>query len=349
MQPPPILDLRGVTRRWRAGVLGAATEVTAVADCSVILHAGELLAVTGAAGAGKSTLLLLAAGRVLPSAGSVRWMGSADPIAARPQLIGARPWEYHFLTVRQALAFHADVLALHDDALPAPTRFIPLMRRVGLRGMSRVRLGALSPIDKLRVVTAQALLSQPKLLCLDEPFAFCGPAERAEGVQLLRRLADGGMAIAVAGRDADACGGQGTADQVLRLVGGRIADGDSARRSVLELAVPRPDDALARLLPRLPSMARRGRRLRVPLRDTSPEAVLAICRDVGVPVRASRVAEEAMPRATRGIGLSQPKRDARMPLPSAGATPKRDPRMPLPDDGATPERAPPLPPPDALR
>jgi len=303
MHPLPILDLRSVTRRWRAGVLGAAAELTAVADCSVTLQAGELLAVTGAAGAGKSTLLLLAAGRVVPSAGSVRWIGSADPIVARPQLVGARPWEYHFLTVRQALAFHADMLALHDGALPAPTRFIPLMRRVGLRGMSRVRLGALSPIDQLRVVIAQALLARPKLLCLDEPFSFCGPAERAGGVQLLRRLADDGMAIAIAGRDADACGGQGTADIVLRLVGGRIADGEDTRRSVLELAVPSPEDALSRLLPRLPSLARRGRRLRVPLRDTSPEAVLALCRDVGVPVRASRVAEERAPRPARGTPL----------------------------------------------
>jgi len=69
------------------------------------------------------------------------------------------------------------------------------------------------------------------------------------------------------------------------------------RQSVLELAVPAPDDAISRLLPRLPSLSRRGRRLRVPLGGTSPEAVLALCRDAGVAVRGSRVAEEALPRS----------------------------------------------------
>ena len=71
----------------------------------------------------------------------------------------------------------------------------------------------------------------------------------------------------------------------------------AGRRNVLELAVPSPDDAMRRLLPQLPSVARRGRRLRVPLgAGTSPESVLALCRDVGVAVRASRVAEEPVPR-----------------------------------------------------
>lgn len=297
MRATALLEFRAVTRRWRAGILGAAHEVTALADCSFTMREGEIVAVTGNAGAGKSTLLLVAAGRVAPSAGEVRWCGMHEPSVARPQLIGARPWEYQFLTVRQALAFHADVLALRDAALPAPTRYIPLMRRVGLRGLSRVRLGALGALDKLRVVIAQALLAQPRLICLEEPFAYCGPAERAEGVALLRRLADDGLGLAVAGRDAETCGGQGTADRVVRLVEGRVDGQRAPRRSVLELAVPSPDDAVARLLPRLPSIARRGRRLRVPLGGTSPEAVLALCRDAGVLVRASRVAEEPLPRA----------------------------------------------------
>lgn len=295
MPSPPLLEFRDVTRRWRAGILGAAHEVTALEGCSLSLRTGEILAVTGPAGSGKSTLLLLAAGRVAPSAGEIRWLGANLAAEARPQLIGARPWEYHFLTVRQALSFHADVLALRDATLPAPTRYIPLMRRVGLRGMSRVRLGALGSLDKLRVVVAQALLAHPRLICLEEPFGHCSGAERAEGMRLLRRLADEGLALVVAGRDGDACGGQGTADRVVHLVEGRVQGTRGPRRRILELAVPSPDDALARLLPRLPSLARRGRRLRVPLRGTSPEAVLALCRDAGVQVRASRVAEEALP------------------------------------------------------
>ncbi|MBX3133749.1 MAG: ATP-binding cassette domain-containing protein [Gemmatimonadaceae bacterium] len=297
MRPTPLLEFRHVTRRWRAGVLGTTTDVLALSQVSLRLHAGQLMAVTGAGGAGKSTLLMLAAGVARPTGGTVRWQGELDHRPLRPQIVRARPWEYHFLTVRQALAFHADVLALGEDPIPAPTRFLPLMHRVGLVGMSRVRLGSLGALDQLRVVVAQALLARPQLICCDEPFAFLGPADRAVGIALLQSIAAGGVAVIIAGRDGEACGGQGTADKVLRLVQGRADGLARPRRNVLELLVPSPDDAMWRLLPRLPSVARRGRRLRVPLvPGTSPESVLALCRDAGVAVRASRVAEEALPR-----------------------------------------------------
>jgi energy-coupling factor transporter ATP-binding protein EcfA2 len=249
----------------------------------------------------------------------VRWNGLTDFAPLRPQHLKAKPWEYHFLTVRQALAFHADVLSLGEHPLPAPTRFLPLMHRVGLRGMSRVRLGALTPLDQLRVVLAQGLLAQPQLICLDEPFAYCSREQRREGIALLQGVAASGVAVMVAGRDGDACGGQGAADKVIRLVDGRVDGIARPRRNVLELAVVSPDDAMQRLLPRLPSVARRGRRLRVPLQQgTSAESVLALCRDAGVAVRASRVAEELLPREERGHQRSSDANDE--PLPPTDAS-----------------------------
>lgn len=288
----PLLEFRDVSRRWRAGILGGAAEAVALDGCSLSVAPGELVAVTGEAGAGKSTLLLLAAGQVPPTSGAVRWCGVHDASTVRPQLTGARPWEYGFLTVRQALAFHADQLALRDAALPRPTRFVPLMAEVGLRGMSKVRLGQLAAIDQLRVVLAQALLAEPRLICCDEPLGFLGPRERPDAVQLLRGVAARGIAILLATRDASGLAALGVADRTLHLRGGRLADADRPGRSVLELAVPRTDEAMARLAARLPSVTRRGRRLRVPLGGTTPEAVLAACKDAGVAVRASRVAEE---------------------------------------------------------
>jgi putative ABC transport system ATP-binding protein len=294
--PPevPILEFRDVSRRWRAGILGATHESLALENVSFRVAPGEIIAITGAPGAGKSTLLLLAAGQAAPTSGSIRWRGTTDPAAVRAQLIGARPWEYHFLTVRQALAFHADVLALKDDALAAPTRFVPLMARVGLRGRSRVRLGQLDALDRLRVVLAQALLARPSLICCEEPFAFCGPEERRQGVRLLRSIAADGIALLLATREASTLEAYGLADRGFPLERGRLGPTRRPMRTVLELAVPSPEDAMARLASRLPSLARRGRRLRVPLFGHSPEAILALCRDAGVQVRASRVAEEGI-------------------------------------------------------
>ncbi len=286
------LAFNAVTRRWRAGLLGATEAVTALDQVSFTIGAGEIVALTGGAGAGKSTLLLLATGMVAPTEGEVRWGGGHLVGAVRPQLIGARPWEYHFLTVREALAFHADILALREDVPPPPTRFVPLMGEVGLRGESRTRLGQLGALDAFRVVVAQALLAAPRLICCEEPFAFCGPAEKLEAIRLLQRLAGRGIAFLLATRDAAGIAALGLADRTLRLTRGQLDADDRASRSVLELSVPSPADAFARLSSRLPSLARRGRRLRVPLRGHSPESILALCRDAGVRVRASRVAEE---------------------------------------------------------
>lgn len=291
----PTLEFSRVTRRWRAGILGSTAESIALADCSFSVAPGEIVLVTGGGGAGKSTLLLLAAGQAQPSEGTVRWNGSPDPAEARPQLIGARPWEYNFLTVRQALAFHADQLALADAALPAPARFVPLMATVGLRGLSRVRLGQLAALDRLRVVVAQALLAAPRLLCCEEPFAFCGPEERLAAARLMRSVAGRGVTVLIATREAAMLQALGLGDRTLRLERGRLVHEARATRSVLELAVPSPDDAMTRLAKRLPSLARRGRRLRVPLAGQTPESILALCRDAGVRVRASRVAEEPSP------------------------------------------------------
>ena len=294
-QVPPVLSFAKVARRWRVGILGSALEETALIDCTFDLHAGEVVAVTGGAGAGKSTLLLLATGQVAPSEGAVRWSGGPAAASVRAQLIGARPWEYGFLTVRQALAFHADVLALQSANAPRRTRFAPLMAEVGLGGRARTRIGALGAIDRLRVVVAQALLSDPKLLCCEEPLAFCGPGERTEGARLLRALAARGIALLIATRDEAGVRALDLADRAIRLERGRMVPVQAPARSVLELSVASPDDAMIRLASRLPSLARRGRRLRVALGSDSAESVLALFRDAGVRVRASRVAEERVP------------------------------------------------------
>ncbi len=296
----PALEFSNVTRRWRSGILGTAAESIGIAGCSFSVAPGEIVIVTGGAGAGKSTLLLLAAGQAAPSDGIVRWNGANAPREARPQLIGARPWEYNLLTVRQALAFHADQLALVHTLRPAPARFVPLMASVGLRGLARVRLGQLAPIDRLRVVVAQALLAAPRLLCCEEPFAFCASEERQLAARLLRSVAGRGTAVLIATREAATIDALGLGDRALRLERGRIVNGARATHPVLELVVLAPDDAMTRLGHRLPSLARRGRRLRVPLSGRSPEAILALCRDAGVRVRGSRVSDEALPSAAAG-------------------------------------------------
>ena len=268
----PVVELLDVSRRWRPGRLGVTPEVDALRRVTLQLFPGELVVLTGAAGAGKSSLLMLATGEAAPTSGVVRWADREEPSAVRPQRIGPRPWEYSFLSVRQAIAFHADQLLVQDARLHPPTRFLPLLRRVGLQGRSRTRLGELSALDAFRVVVAQALLARPALLCCDEPFAYCGPTERAQALLLLRRVAGAGIAVLIATRDAEAIASLGGIDRTIRLRAGRIV----------------PEHAISRQHPLLPPPSLTG----VPRRRRVRRArTLAL--DAESPI--ARVAEERPP------------------------------------------------------
>lgn len=75
--PGLALDLRSVTRRYRAGVTGCSGEITALDRVSLTVAEGECVGVAGVAGSGKSTLLLCAAGILRPHEGSVRAVPAA--------------------------------------------------------------------------------------------------------------------------------------------------------------------------------------------------------------------------------------------------------------------------------
>ena len=256
------------------------------------MHAGALVLVEGPAGAGKSTLLLLAAGAVAPTAGRVTWAGRADPAAARPHRMRGRPWEYGALTVREALRHHAEEVARREPGWSPPSRFVPLLRRVGLRGAARERLGDLAPLDAFRVVVAQARLSRPGLLCVDDALATLSPVDALEAFALLRAVADEGVAILVAAREP----GRGLEGRFgvrrVRLEAGRIVPMVAGIERHLEVDLVAATPAQwHRLAAALPSMRAAGRRWRVPLEGRSPEQVLARCREAGVGVRGSQVVE----------------------------------------------------------
>src|SRR5687767_4277310 len=83
----PLLVLRGVTKTIRAGVPGCSAEVRVLAGVDLIVRRGERVALLGAAGSGKTTLLFLAAGLLIPDAGSV-WR------APRGELVAAQSGEW---------------------------------------------------------------------------------------------------------------------------------------------------------------------------------------------------------------------------------------------------------------
>jgi NitT/TauT family transport system ATP-binding protein len=143
--------------------------VEALRDVSLTIDAGDFVALLGPSGCGKSTLLRLIAGLDHPDAGSMVWDAGHQP---KPGEIGfvfqdatLLPWatatENVYLPlrlagVRRELAMQQVREALH---------------RVGLAGFEAARSRELSGGMRMRVSIARALVTRPRLLLMDEPFA----------------------------------------------------------------------------------------------------------------------------------------------------------------------------------
>lgn len=160
---PPLLAARGLVRAF------GALQVLRGVDLAV--RGGDMLAVAGPNGAGKTTLLRLLAGLMRPSAGEVRIRGDLltrdDPGPRRAiGLLSHQTFLYDDLTPAENLLFTARLYGLADPA--GATR--AALDEVGLSARAATPVRHLSRGLLQRAAIARALLHQPEVLLLDEPF-----------------------------------------------------------------------------------------------------------------------------------------------------------------------------------
>ena len=146
-----------------------ATGVVALRDLTFDIREGEFLSLLGPSGCGKSTALRILAGLAEASQGSVEWSGGRAPapgelgfVFQEPTLM---PWSNVAANVRLPLRFQK------VDRHEADQRVAEAIERVGLAGFERAYPRELSGGMKMRVSIARALVTRPRLLLMDEPFA----------------------------------------------------------------------------------------------------------------------------------------------------------------------------------
>jgi NitT/TauT family transport system ATP-binding protein len=154
----PLVGVRGVSKVFANGV-------QALANVSLDVEAGEFLSVLGPSGCGKSTLLRLIAGLIQPSGGTIdSSVGRAELgfVFQEPTLM---PWATALANV--ALPLKLQGVARGEREAQAAEA----LGNVGLKGFERTWPRELSGGMKMRVSIARALVTEPRLLLMDEPFA----------------------------------------------------------------------------------------------------------------------------------------------------------------------------------
>lgn len=157
-----LLALRGVGKVFSNGV-------TALSDVNLTIREGDFLSLLGPSGCGKSTALRLIAGLSTPTSGVLDWRGggSADRsnigfVFQEPTLL---PWANVFDNVWLPLRLKGISRA---KATPAITE---MLARVHLTGFEDAVPRELSGGMKMRVSIARAMVTKPRVLLMDEPFA----------------------------------------------------------------------------------------------------------------------------------------------------------------------------------
>ena len=198
-----VIEARGVGRQF-AGV-------SALQAVDLRVTSGEAVAVFGPNGAGKTTLLRVLATLLRPSAGTVRLFGEtlADGGARARGRIGFlshQSFLYPDLTAMENLDFYARLFRVPGRA----PRVSALLDRVGLTGWAHRPVRTLSRGLEQRCALARALLHEPELLLLDEPFSGLDVGAAAALADILRQAHAAGTTVLMTTHDiargVEACG-----------------------------------------------------------------------------------------------------------------------------------------------
>jgi NitT/TauT family transport system ATP-binding protein len=164
---PPVIDIRQVCIAFARP---SGEPLPVLADVDVTLSEGEILGLLGRSGSGKSTLLRIAGGLIKPTSGAVLYrgrplFGPAEGIAVVFQTFALYPW----LTVLENVELGLDALHLSLDE--ATRRAMSAIDLIGLDGFQSAYPRELSGGMRQRVGFARAIVSDPVLLLMDEPFS----------------------------------------------------------------------------------------------------------------------------------------------------------------------------------
>ncbi|MCH8045519.1 MAG: LPS export ABC transporter ATP-binding protein [Planctomycetes bacterium] len=197
----PILEIQGLVKTFTQ--LRPYRRVRAVQGIDFSVEEGEIVGLLGPNGAGKTTCFLMACGFIEPDEGKV-FLSGVDvtdwPMyrRAREGGMGYLPQEHSFfrkLSVEDNLLAVMELLGI--DRPTRKKRCDKLLRQFNIERLRKSRALSLSGGEKRRLEIARCLVSEPRIILLDEPFANVDPIT-IHGIQdIIRNLSDEGISILI--------------------------------------------------------------------------------------------------------------------------------------------------------
>jgi ABC-2 type transport system ATP-binding protein len=225
-----MLELRDVTKSYG--------EIVAAAGVSFRLHPGEMLGFVGSNGAGKTTCMRIVLGLLEADRGEVKWKGRTVDGETRRRF-GYMPEErglYPKMRVANQVAYFGRLHGLgKEEASAAAGR---LLGRLGVEQRSHDRVEALSLGNQQKVQMATAMVHDPEVMILDEPFSGLDPLGVDVLTEVLRERVGAGVPVMFSSHQLDLV--ERICDSVVILHNGRVVAGGP----VNELRAERSDRTL---------------------------------------------------------------------------------------------------------
>ncbi len=226
-----MLELRHVTKLFSG--------FRAVQDVSFVARAGEVTGYLGPNGSGKSTTLKMIAGLLDPSSGAILYHGSPihDDLIGHKMRLGYVPEEPHLyphLTGAEFLEMTGQLRALPEKALAE--KIDGLLHLLALYEDRFTTLSSYSKGMRQKVLLAAALLHNPEILLLDEPFTGLDVTSALVLRNLIQELARRGKVVLFSSHELDVV--ERICSRVVILHKGRVAAEDSIQQLRALMAVP---------------------------------------------------------------------------------------------------------------
>jgi len=235
-----MLELRNVSKRFRG--------ITAVDDVSFAARAGEITGYLGPNGSGKSTTMKMITGLLQRTSGHILFDGQPiqhDPIAYKQRIgyVPEEPYLYAHLTGLEYLVMVGQLRGLPPQ--PTASRIDALLRLFSLHGDRHVPISSYSKGMRQKILLSAALLHNPDLILLDEPFSGLDVTSVMVVRGLVQELASRGKVVLFSSHELEMV--ERVCSHVVILHRGKIVADDSIDRLRELMALPTLEEIFSQL------------------------------------------------------------------------------------------------------